>query len=148
MKMDIMRRRSDSGRPSMVTDAEIDTMFRNVGVNPHFFIDTPTWAAAVPAVATGGNKNNLPATIDILLAPRGKFAVMDRGQLNIGVTGNNIYRDNASNASNQFTMFWENFEGIVNTDSCPAYLLEFPALCYSGVQIADLAIDCDGTPTV
>jgi hypothetical protein len=145
MKMDIMRRRNDSGRPTMVTDAEIDTMFRNVGVNPHFFIDTPTWAAAVPAVATGGNKNNLPATIDILLAPRGKFAVMDRGQLNIGVTGNNIYRDNASNASNQFTMFWENFEGVVNTDSCPAYLLEFPALCYSGVQIADLAIDCDGT---
>jgi hypothetical protein len=145
MKMDIMRRRNDSGRPTMVTDAEIDTMFRNVGVNPHFFIDTPTWAAAVPAVAAGGNKNNLPATIDILLAPRGKFAVMDRGQLNIGVTGNNIYRDNASNASNQFTMFWENFEGVVNTDSCPAYLLEFPALCYSGVQIADLAIDCDGT---
>jgi hypothetical protein len=144
MKMDIMRRRNDSGRSTMVTDAEIDTMFRNVGLMPHFFIDTPTWAAAVPAVQTGGNKNNLPSTIDMLIAPRGKFAVMDRGQLNIGVTGNNIYRDNASNASNQFTMFWENFEGVVNTDSCPAYLLEFPSLCYNGVQIADVEIDCDG----
>lgn len=145
MKMDIQRRRNDSGRPTVVTDGDVDTMFRNAGLNPYYFIDTPTWAAAVPAVHTGGAKNSLPATVDILIAPRGKFAVMDRGQLNIGVTGNNIYRDNASNASNQFTMFWENFEGVVNTDSCPAYLLEFPALCYSGVQIADLAIDCDGT---
>ena len=144
IKMDIMRRRNDSGRPTNVSDAEVDTMFRNVGVNPHFFIDTPTWAAAVDAPQTIGAKNSLPTTIDILLAPRGKFAVMDRGQLNIGVTGNNIYRDNASNASNQFTMFWENFEGVVNTDSCPAYLLELPNLCYSGVQIADIAIDCDG----
>lgn len=145
MKIDLMRRRSTSGRPSMPTDAEVVQMFRNVGVNPHFFIDTPTWAASVPAVQVGGTKQNLPDTIDILLAPRGKFGVMDRGQLNIGVTGNNIYRDNASNASNQFTMFFENFEGVVNTDSCPAYLLELPNLCYSGVQIADLAIDCDGT---
>lgn len=144
IKMDVMRRRNDSGRPTTVSDAEVDAMFRNVGVNPHFFIDTPTWAAAVPAVHNAGVKNNLPGTVDILLAPRGKFAVMDRGQLNIGVTGNNIYRDNTSNAHNQFTMFFENFEGVVNTDSCPAYLLELPNLCYSGVQIADLAIDCDG----
>ena len=144
MKMDIMRRRNDTGRPVMPTDAEVDQMFRNIGVNPHFFIDTPTWAASVPAVQTGGNKNNLPDTIDILLAPRGKFAVMDRGQLSIGVTGNNIYRDNASNARNQFTMFFENFEGVVNTDSCPAYLLELPNLCYNGVQIADVALDCEG----
>ena len=139
-----MRRRNETGRVQVVTDAEIDTMFRSVGVNPHFFIDTPTWAAAIPGVATAGTLNELPTVVDILLAPRGKFAVMDRGQLNIGVTGSNIYRDNASNASNQFTMFWENFEGVVNTDSCPAYLLEFPALCYSGRQIADVGINCAG----
>ena len=144
LKMDIMRRRNTTGIMQVPTDEAIDQMFRNVGVNPHFFIDTPTWAATVGPVQSGGAKGNVPDTIDILLAPRGKFGVMDRGQLNIGVTGNNIYRDNASNASNQFTMFFENFEGVVNTDSCPAYLLELPNLCYNGVQIDDLAIACDG----
>ena len=144
LKMDIMRRRNTTGIMQVPTDEAIDQMFRNVGVNPHWFIDTPTWAAAVPGPVSGGIKNNVPDTIDILLAPRGKFGVMDRGQLNIGVTGNNIYRDNSSNASNQFTMFFENFEGVVNTDSCPAYLLELPNLCYNGVQIDDLALACDG----
>ena len=144
LKMDIMRRRNTSGIMQVPTDEAIDTMFRNVGVNPHWFIDTPTWAATVGAPQTAGAMGHVPDTIDILLAPRGKFGVIDRGQLNIGVTGNNIYRDNASNASNQFTMFFENFEGVVNTDSCPAYLLELPNLCYNGVQIADLEIACDG----
>ena len=81
----------------------------------------------------------------MILAPAGKFGVMDRGELSIGVTGNNLYRDNASNASNQFTFFFENFEGLVDTDSCPAYQLEIPGLCHNGVQIADLAIACDGS---
>lgn len=145
MKMDLMRRRNTSGTVRVPTDAEIDQMFRNVGVNPHWFIDRPSWAAAIPAPVSGGNKNNVPDTIDILLAPRGKFGVIDRGQLTIGVTGNNIYRDNQSNAHNNFTMFFENFEGIVNTDNCPAYLFELPNLCYNGVQIDDLVLACDGT---
>ena len=66
-----------------------------------------------------------------------------RGELAIGVTGNNIYRDNQSNSRNEFTMFFENFEGIVNTTSCPAHILDIPA-CWSGVQIDDIAINCQG----
>jgi hypothetical protein len=80
----------------------------------------------------------------MLVAPRGKFARMDGGNLTIGVTGNNIYRDNSSNARNRFTMFWESFEGVVNTDSCPAHIVEINNICWNGQQIADVVLDCEG----
>lgn len=143
MKMDIMRRRQTSGTFVVPSDAEVVAMFNNVGVNPTFFIDRPTWAVAVPAVATGGNLNRLPDSVQILIAPPGKFAVIDRGELAVGVTGNNIYRDNESNRRNQFTFFFENFEGVVNTTSCPAHVLDIPA-CWNGAQIDDIVINCQG----
>ena len=144
MKMDIMRRRRTDGKIEIPSDADIERMFANVGVNIHWFIDTPSWAVAIPAVATGGGALNLlPSTVQILLAPRGKFALMDKGELSIGVTGDHIYRDNTSNSQNQFTMFWENFEGVVNTTTCPAHILNIPA-CWNGVQIDDIVINCQG----
>jgi len=147
MKMDIVRRRrTDGGMMSVPSDAQIAAMFREVGVNVHFFIDTPSWATPIPAIETAGALNPLPNQVEILVAPPGKFALMDRGELSIGVTGNNIYRDNASNRKNEFTFFFENFEGIVDTNSCPAHILEIPELCYNGVQIDDVVINCDGTP--
>lgn len=144
MKMDMIRRRSsDGGRIRVPSDAEITTMFNEVGVSPTFFIDTPSWATPVPAVETGGTLNLLPAQVEILVAPPGKFAMMDRGELSIGVTGNNIYRDNQSNARNEFTFFFENFEAPVDTTSCPAHILEIPA-CWNGIQIADAVLNCEG----
>ena len=86
----------------------------------------------------------LPSEATVLIAPRGKYALMDGGQLDIGVTGNNIYRDNVSNSRNEFTFFFENFEGVVDTTSCPARRLVFPSLCYNGAQIADVTINCLG----
>lgn len=148
MKMDLMRRRNTTGdMPVVPSDARIDQMFRDAGVEPHFFIDTPSWASAIPSVQTTGVLNNLPTSVEMVVAPRGKFAVMDRGELSIGVTGNNMYRDNSSNASNNFTMFFENFEALVDTNSCPAYLLTVDGICHNGVQIADVEIDCDGVTT-
>jgi hypothetical protein len=146
MKTDMMRRRNTSGVVSVPSDSQIEGMFRDVGVDPVWFIDTPSWAPAIPAVHTGGTLNLLPDEVTMVIAPRGKFAVMDRGELSIGVTGNNIYRDNASNAKNQFTFFFENFEALVNTDSCPAYLLTVEDLCHNGVQIDDAVLDCAGAP--
>jgi hypothetical protein len=149
MKMDIISRRAtDGGAISVPSDSTIDNMFRDVGVEPHFFIDTPSWATAVPAVQTGGVLNLLPDSVEMVVAPRGKFAVMDRGELSIGVTGNNIYRDNASNSKNQFTFFFENFEALVDTNSCPAYLLTVEDLCHNGIQIADEVLNCDGSNTI
>jgi hypothetical protein len=142
IKMDLFRRRTTNGAPQRIaSDAEVEAMFRDAGVNPHWFIDTPTWAQALPSV--GAPLNLLPQAVDILIAPPGKFALMDRGELSIGVTGNGLYRDNTSNTKNQFTFFFENFEGIVNTDSCPAHILHIP-VCWNGVQVDDQLVNCLG----
>lgn len=143
IKMDLMRRRQlTSDVPRVATDAEVEAMFRNVGVNIHWFMDTPSWAVAIPGVGSSV-LNLIPQSVQILLAPPGKFALIDRGNVSIGVTGNNIYRDTTSNARNQFTFFFESFEGIVNTTSCPAHVLDIP-VCWNGAQIDDIVINCQG----
>jgi hypothetical protein len=87
----------------------------------------------------------MPRTLDLLVAPRGKFIMMDRGQLSIGIGGaNGQIRDISSLMDNSFTMFFENFEGVADMNSCPANLLQIPNLCYNGAQIADVQIDCEG----
>jgi len=144
IKMDVMRRRKVDSSPATVpSDEEIHGLFMNVGVNIHWFIDTPSWAVAIPGVSSASKLNLLPQTVQLLVAPRGKFALMDKGELSIGVTGNGLYRDNTSNSKNQFTFFFENFEGVVNTTSCPAYIIDIP-VCWSGVQIDDIVINCQG----
>ena len=148
MKMDLARRRRTDGGFTVPSDSQIDAMFREVGVTQiTWYMDQPSYAVAIPAVASASNLNLLPASVQILIAPAGKFAIMDRGELAIGVRGNNIYRDNQSNSRNEFTMFFENFEGIVNTTSCPAHILDIPA-CWSGVQIDDIVINCQGRDEV
>lgn len=143
IQLDIARRRqTNGGMPQIPTGAQVDQMFRNAGVDPHWFIDTPSWATAIPKVGTS-TLLDLPAFVQILLAPKGKFALMDRGELSIGVTGNHIYRDNSSNAQNQYTYFFESFEGIVNTNTCPAHILDIP-VCWNGAQIDDIVINCQG----
>lgn len=144
MKMDLARRRRTDGSFSVPSDAQVEAMFREVGIsNVTWYLDNPSYAVAIPGLASGGTLNLLPASVQILIAPTGKFAVMDRGELAIGVTGNNIYRDNQSNSRNEFTFFFENFEGIVDTTSCPAHILDIEA-CWNGVQIDDIVINCQG----
>lgn len=144
MKMDLFRRRNTMTPVShVVSDAQVDALFSEAGVNVHWFMDSPTWSVALPAVATANRLNIMPQNIQMLIAPPGKFAIMDRGELAIGVTGNGIYRDNASNTKNTFTFFFENFEGVVNTTSCPAHLIDLP-VCWTGVQVDDNLVNCLG----
>jgi hypothetical protein len=145
MKADLMSRRNTSGEVLRVpTDGEINAMFTNAGVTPHWFLDRPSWMSPIPTFSVGGKVAQFPRDVEMLVAPRGKFALMDGGNLNIGVTGNNLYRDNTSNAHNNFTLFFENFEGIVNTTSCPAHIVELNNVCWNGQQIADVVLDCEG----
>lgn len=143
IKMDLFRRRQiNSGMPSVASDAQVEALFANAGINIHWFMDTPSYAVAIPAVGASV-LNLIPQSVQILIAPPGKFALMDRGELSIGVTGNGMYRDTTSNARNQFTFFFENFEGIVNTNTLPAHILDIP-VCWNGVQIDDIVINCQG----
>ncbi len=145
LKADQIARRNTSGDVLRVpTDGEINALFTNAGFTPHWFLDRPSWVTPIPAFATGGKLADFPRNIEMLVAPRGKYALMDRGELNIGVTGNGMYRDNLSNRQNNFTLFFENFEGVVDTNSCPAHLLELNNVCWNGQQIADIVLDCEG----
>lgn len=144
VKLDLLRRRrTDGGHNSVPSNAEVDSVFTAAGFSPHWFRDSPTWATPIPKLQVSGRLGYLPRNLEVLVAPRGKFALMDRGELNIGVAGN-IMRDNTSLSKNNFTFFFENFEGIVNTTSCPAHVLHFDNLCYNGAQIQDLIINCEG----
>lgn len=140
----VRRRRTDGGFNLVPSEGQIAQQFRDVGVEPHFYMDRPTWATPIPDVATAGVLNQFPRHLEILVAPRGKFAAMDRGELNIGVAPGNLYRDNVSNSRNEFTLFFENFEGIINTTSCPAHTIQFNNLCYNGVQVDDVIVGCEG----
>jgi hypothetical protein len=143
IKADMMRRRrTDGGFFSVPSDAQVNALFTSVGVTPHWFIDTPSWATPIPKLQVSGRLGQFTRNLEILIAPRGKFAVIDRGELNFGV--NNVMRDNTSLSKNEYTLFYENWEGIVNTTSCPAHILEFDNLCFNGQQIADVVGNCEG----
>lgn len=142
LRMDIASRRKDgSGRVPSIQ--EVEQGFRDVGVEPHWYMDRPTWATPVPQLAVSGDLNFFPSQVEILIHRRGKFAVIDKGVLNVGLGGNPI-RIEEDVRRNQHTYFFESFEGLVDTDSCPAHILTVPGLCYNGTQIADRQIECEG----
>jgi hypothetical protein len=37
---------------------------------------------------------------------------------------------------------------VIDTNTCPAHLIQIPNLCYNGQQIADLVINCEGADEV
>lgn len=145
IKTDLMRRRRTDGGVQLVPgDETINALFRNAGVEPHWFMDRPSWATPVPGIAVNGVLNFFPRSVEILIAPRGKFALMDRGNLNIGVAPNNQYRVDDDLLRNQYRFFFESFEGVINTNTCPAHILQIDTTCWNGVQIADEAMGCAG----
>ena len=142
LRMDIASRRKDAG--GMVPSEEaVDQIFTEVGITPHWYIDRPSWATPLSPLAVSGDLTMFPSTAEILVAPRGKFAVMDKGQLNLGLGGNPIRIENDVR-QNQATFFFESYEGLIDTTSCPAHLLTVTGLCYNGFQIADRKIECEG----
>jgi hypothetical protein len=151
LRLDQARRRRTDGRIVIPSEAEINAQFASVGVDMTWSLDAASWMTPPAILASGGNMSTgllgtlgqFDTTAEILLAPVGKYAMIDRAQVGIGVTGNNYYRGTPELERNEVRFFVENYEGVVDTTSCPAHLLEFSDLCHSGVQIDDVAIDCD-----
>jgi hypothetical protein len=151
MQLDLARRRRSDGSWRLATEAEVDGVFRDAGFSVTWFLDTPSWGVGPGALATGANASTnlagtlsqLPTSVSVLVAPVGKFAMIDRGNLSFGVQGQNWFRDIQSLKRNDVTYFVESAEGVVDTSSCGGNVVNFTGLCYSGVQIDDLAIDCD-----
>lgn len=142
LRMDIASRRRDGGGQPATVD-QVEAGFRDIGVEPHWYMDRPSWATPISPLAVNGDLTHFPSQVEILIHRRGKFAVMDKGELNLGLGGNPI-RIEDDVRRNQHTFFFESYEGLINTDSCPAHLITVPGLCYSGHQIADAQIECEG----
>lgn len=147
LRMDIASRRKDAGGmvPSV---SSVEQGFRDVGVEPHWYMDKPSWATPFGngtgnPFSVNGDLVVFPSTVQILVHRRGKFAVINKGQLQLGLGGNPL-RIEEDVRRNQATFFFESFEGLVDTDSCPAHLVTLNGLCYNGGQIADVAIGCAG----
>lgn len=151
LRLDQARRRRTDGRIVIPSEGEINAQFASVGVDMTWSLDTASWMTPPPILASAGNMSTgLLGTLgqfggdaEILVAPVGKFAMIDRAQIGIGVTGNNYYRGTPEIERNEVRYFVENYEGVVDTTSCPAHRLDFTGLCHTGVQIDDVAIDCE-----
>lgn len=142
LRMDMSSRRRDGGYVAASVET-VEAAFREIGVEPHWFMDRPSWSTPISPLSVNGDLTHFPSEVQILLHRRGKFAVMDKGELVVGLGGNPI-RIEDDLRRNQATFFFESFEGLIDTDSCPAHLLTVPGLCYNGAQIADTQIECEG----
>lgn len=144
----LLQRRTDNTSLSarMGAARDVDAAFADLGVDMTWTMDRQTSAPHVwptmTALSNGGAIPEWPSTIKMLISPVGNFKRLDGGNLNIGVTPNNIYRDNNSNAANQFTMFWESFEGLVDF-GCRNLHLNMTDVCVGGTQVADVVSECD-----
>lgn len=148
LRMDVVRQRrtDDSGMPRdrVPTGADIDAGFQNVGVNPIWTMDNATaWGSGITAQSAGA-LNTMPTTAHAFFTPRGNFRQLDRGDLQIGVT-NNVMRDNTSLTKNEFTMFWESFEGVMDF-GLPSWEVAISGFVLNGAQVADVTPDTDNTP--
>jgi len=115
LREDIIRVHNDSGIPEIAMDEMIASMFMDIGLIPHFTYDNPTIAGNLSTVGAGpAVVPGWPDTAWYVMSAVGNLALLDLGTIDIGVNPNGTYRDTALNKKNQFQMFMESFEGLVN----------------------------------
>lgn len=85
-----------------VADAKIDSFFALRNIDPVWSPDMQTF----PAQPTNAALNGWASTVTAYLYPRGTWAFLDGGELNLG-----LVRDSSLNETNDFQMFMETFEG-------------------------------------
>lgn len=114
----------------VVARSEINAAFAKAGFNVHWVYDTPSGWNAVPTQAAGALQE-LPTGIDMLIGREGNMARMDEGSMTIGVTNKTPW-DKDDMARNQFTMFWESYEGLIDY-GCPSYQLSLAGVIPNGL---------------
>lgn len=139
LRMDLANQRREGGslRARLAPLSDVNAALRDAGLNVTWAMDTATtWPSVDPAV-DGADLPALPTQYDVIMTPSGNFRALDRGDLTIGVTNGGIYRDTVSNAANQFTIFQENFEGLIDFGAT-TYHLSIEGACPGGAQTADV----------
>ena len=144
MQIDLANQRREGGslRNRLAPMSDVNAALRDAGLNITWTLDGASTWANVPNAADGQDLPTLPTNIDLIMTPAGNFRALDRGDLTIGVTNGGIYRDNSSNADNSFSIFQENFEGVVDFGA-RTYALTIEGVCTGGAQTADVtSITC------
>lgn len=85
---------------------EIVGYLQQYGVQPAFYLDTPTTGTSqIFAAQTGGNMLAFPISLQWGLYPEGSWLHLDAGQLDLG-----IVRDSTLNSTNDYQVFAETWE--------------------------------------
>lgn len=143
LQIDLANQRREGGsmRARLAPISDVNAALREAGLNVTWTLDVAsTWDAPPPAV-DGAALPELPTNYDIIMTPAGNFRALDRGDLTIGVTNGGIYRDNASNMANEFSIFQESFEGLIDFGA-RTYHLNIADACIGGAQTADVESIC------
>ena len=104
LRADLIKQLPGDGRDGTfnLAEAEINRWFATRNVNVTWFLDGQVFGAQA-----NGALNKFPSTVNWFLFSEGTFTYLDGGSLDLG-----IVRDSTLNASNDYKMFVENFEGV------------------------------------
>lgn len=88
--------------------AGLTALLRQYGIEPTFYLDTPSAGTTQIIGAQGaGALNPLPDAIQWFMFPEGSFLFLDGGTLDLG-----IVRDSTLNSTNDYQIFAETFEAV------------------------------------
>lgn len=144
LKIDLMRylNATANGLSGLnVSDAQVVTMLRNLGVNVSTYIDEagPTTQGddQLLSLITSGAVPALPLSVRAILHPEGQWVRGTGGELSTG-----IIRDSALIQSNDFQTFFEEWTSMCQRGCAgDSYVLD-AAVCPSGVAGGTVVMDC------
>jgi hypothetical protein len=127
-----------------VTDALIEDTLRAHNVNPIFHLDgQPESSGKYPSqifAQQAGEEaiKKYPEKLVWYCFPEGAVQFLDAGRLDLGVV-----RDSTLDATNDFEVFWESFEGIANRGFTNGILQLVSTLCASGATAGTKSTEGD-----
>jgi hypothetical protein len=105
--------------------AGVRALLGTFGINVSWYMDSETGGGQMFASQGAGALQQFPDTVKWFLFPEGTWIFLDRGRLDLG-----IVRDSTLNATNDFQVFYETFEGIAKIG--PTSLEITSTICPSG----------------
>jgi hypothetical protein len=115
------------------TQAGVQALLQSFGVNVSWYMDSETGGGQTFATQSTGALETFPTTVKWFIFPEGTWIFLDRGRLDLG-----IVRDSTLNATNDFQIFFETFEGIAKIG--PTSLEITSTICANG-QTGSVATD-------
>jgi len=108
---------------------ELDAYLRSVGIDPVYYIDSPsTGTTQLPdATQTAAAIDPLPDNVQWAIYPEGAFLGIDSGSLELG-----IVRDSTLNSTNDFQIFGEKFRNVARLAPAQGCYWVTSDICASG----------------